>query len=129
MHNYSETLFDAAVNPDKHGIQRLRGNLDFPEVANRFRMIPEDTFDVIVRYPEDGAERVESLTDELRRPGRPAREVLRDLQPSMVSLNKREAARLQAQGWIGEIIPGVGLWHGTYDPIRGIVVEDPELIV
>ena len=129
VRQYFKLLFDAAVDPDKEKIQRLRKKLDFPAVAGKFRMIPDDTYDVIVDYPEADARNIERLAEQLRTRERRPREVLRDLQPHTVALRQGEAQRLQARGRIVEIIPGVGRWHGTYDSVRGIVDADPELIV
>ena len=118
-----------AVNPDPQGIQALRKGLDFPEVAERFRMIQEDTFDIIVPYPEEDAGRIAGLVEQLKNRERPARQILRLLQPHTVSVQRREARRLEREGWIEEIMAGLGIWHGTYDPVRGITATDPDLII
>ena len=128
VRHYFEWLFGAVVNPDQKEIQSLRKKLDFPVVADRFRMIPDDTYDVIVDYPEERARAIEVLVEQLRTRERPAREILRDLQPYTVSLQVREAERLRARRWIDEIRPRVGRWLGVYDSVRGITQVDPELI-
>ena len=117
------------VNADEHGIQSLRENLDFPEVADRFRMIKDESYDVIVNYPNAEGTVHEDLLEHLRGRRRPAREVLRLIQPFIVSLRQDEAEHLKTQGRIEELMPCVGLWHGAYDTVRGIVETDPELVV
>ncbi len=126
---YYETLFGMAVDPDPKGIQALRKLLDFPEVAERFRMIQEDTFDVIVPYPEEDAGKIAGLVEQLRAREHPARQILRLLQPHTVSVQRREAQGLAREGWIEEVMPGMGIWHGTYDPVLGITATDPDLII
>jgi len=128
VRKYSEWLFGAAVDPDEKGIQSLRGSLDFPAVAHRFRMIQDDTYDVIVDYPKSNAQAIEALVEQLRARERPARDILRELQPYFVSLHASKAERLRPK-WIEEILPGVGRWHGDYDLVRGITEAYPELIV
>ena len=128
VQRYFELLFGTAVDTDRHGIQRLRKSLDFPEVAKRFRMIEDDTYDVIVGYPEGEVPHIEFLLDQLRTGERSPRAVLRELQPHIVSVYRREADRLIRERWIQEVMPGVGRWLGTYDAVRGIVEANPELI-
>ncbi|MCY4616192.1 MAG: CRISPR-associated endonuclease Cas3'' [Chloroflexi bacterium] len=128
IQRYFKLLFDVAVVPDDRGIQALRKELDFPEVARRFRMIEDDTYDVIVEYPDSDVPRIERLLGELRTQVRSPRAALRDLQPHIVSVYRREADRLMREGWIQEIMPGVGQWLGAYDTVRGIVEANPELV-
>ena len=129
IREYFATLFDTAVDPDRRGIQDLRKALDFPEVGERFRMIEDDTFDVIVEYPQEDSERIRRLSEQLvGRNGNP-RQIIRELQRHTVSMHRREAQRLQDQGWIEPIMPGLGIWHGRYDPIRGIVEANRDMIV
>ena len=130
VRQFFELLFGVGVDPDTHGIQRLRSRLDFPAVADRFRMIEEDTCDVIVDYPESDAPKIDRLVEQLRGGERRPREVLRDLQPHMVSLYRREYERRLEERFIEEVMPGVGRWPlGYYDAVRGITVSDPESIV
>lgn len=128
---YFKRLSKVAVIPDEKGIQRLRRTLDFPSVADKFRMIPDDSYDVVVDYPAPNARRIESLVEQLRARERPPRDIMRELQPYTVSLHRGEAELLQARGFIDDIpgLPSVGRWNGAYDNLRGITVEDPERIV
>ena len=108
----------------------MRKSLDFPAVADKFRMIDEDTCDVIVDYPESDAPKIDRLVEQLRTRERPAREILRDLQPHMVSVYRREYVRRLNEGFIQELLPSVGRWPmGCYHAVRGISDADPEMIV
>ena len=126
---YFTLLFDTAVDPDRNGIQELRKNLDFPGVKKRFQMIQDDTYDVVVEYPEEDSEKIRRGLERLRRKSGNPRHIIRQLQQHMVSLHQREAQRLQNLGLIETIMPGLGVWHGKYDPVRGIVEAGPDLIV
>ena len=129
VREYFTLLFDTAVDPDRNGIQKLRKNLDFPKVRERFRMIQEDTYDVVVEYPEEDSERIRWALERLRRKAGNPRHITRQLQQNMVTMHQREARRLQNQGLMETIMPGLGVWHGKYDPVRGIVEAGPDLIV
>ena len=128
---FYELLFGLAVDSDAKKIQRYRKALDFPAVAEKFRMIEEDACDVIVSYPEHDAPRIARKVDELERRQLPGREVLRDLQPYTVSLVRRECERLASMGFIEPIgaLSNVGRWLGRYDDVKGIVEADPIMII
>jgi CRISPR-associated endonuclease/helicase Cas3 len=124
---YFELLFDR-VGPggtDLHHIQELRERLDFPEVAQRFRMIDEATETVVITsYGGDGEQaRTRRLVDQLRNGHGSAREIMRALQPYLVSVYRHESQRYQREGLIHPILPGVGEWLGRYDAVRGLQAE------
>jgi CRISPR-associated endonuclease/helicase Cas3 len=128
---YFRLLFDT-VATDRDGIQQLRAQLNYSEVAKQFRMIDDDTEDVIVFYGSaKEQEQIQHAIDQVRRTPAMARYILRRLRPFMVSLRAREAARCRKRGLIGELLPdalpGVGIWHGKYDPLRGLSGDDLEL--
>ena len=131
VRRYSEWLFGTAVAPDAANIQHLRADFDFPAVAARFRMIEEDTCDLVVDFPRTSLQRIDRLVEELRFPRRPVREILRDLQPHTVSLRRAEYERHKADGFVEGIgaAADVGRWRGRYDETRGIVADDPDLII
>ena len=129
VRRYFEWLYDAVVEPGEHEIQTLRSDLNFPAVADRFRMIPDGGYDVIVDYPKSSTRAIEALVEQLRTPERSPREILRRLQQHTVSLRADRAERLRREGLIEEIIPGVGRWHGDYDTVRGVTEADPERII
>lgn len=119
---------------DIHDIQALRRQLRFATVAHRFRMIPEETVPVVVRYEgPTGArhlERLEALRSEAARSGTPGRWFWRRLQPYLVQVPRHLLTRYQAEGLVGEFLPGVvpGLWEwrGRYDQVRGLVEGAPD---
>ena len=66
VRRYFALLFGTAVDTDRKRVQPARKTLDFPAVADRFRMIDEDTCDVIVDYPERDAPKIDRLAEQLR---------------------------------------------------------------
>jgi len=130
VQRYSHLLLGDMVDTDARGIQELRRQLDFPLVAERFRMIDQDTYDVVVSYgtPAQRA-RVEEVVGRLRAHDPAVRSLMRELQPYVVSLYAHEAGRQKSAGFIGEIMPRLGVWNGRYDSVLGLVAADIEYIV
>ncbi len=127
---YFDHLFGVAVDSDKAGIQRYRKQLNYPKVAEKFRMIEDDRCDVIVDYPDQDAGKIDALVKQLRARERPPREVLRELQPHMVSLNRREYETRRKSRFLEEVLPGVGRWpQGYYDEVRGLTDTDPAMVI
>lgn len=129
IRRYSSLLLSGAINPDREGIQALREDFDYPEVARRFRMIDDDSYDVVVRFPSSSDGQIQSLIDRLRARDPGVRIILRKLQPHTVSLRRRQTERFIRDGLITELLPGVGEWHGRYDSVRGLTADDPELVL
>lgn len=109
---------------DAKGIQELRKEFDYPEVASRFRLIDGVSVPVIVRYdgPDEGRCRARDRTIErIRRTGLWSGDHRR-LQPFIVSLFEEEFKRNADR--VEEIAEGVYVWNGGYDGLRGIEVEE-----
>ena len=119
------------VPTDQAGIQKLRREFDYPEVAQRYRLISDPTTSVIVRYPQHESDRgdLENLLRRIRYAGIRGGDHRR-LQPYVVSMFEHEFER--RRGYTEEISEGVFVWNGDYDDLRGIedVSLDPaDLIV
>lgn len=127
---YFERLYEL-VSPDRDEIQRRRAELDYPSVAQKFRLIDDDTVSVaITSYGSETEQRtVRRLLDRLGQGAPDARHILRRLQPYTVAVRRRDADRLTRAGFIVPVVDGLGEWVGRYDPVRGLVVEDPDLVV
>lgn len=101
------------------GIDGLRRDLNFPEVAARFRVIADDTVGVLVPY--DGFD--PSTVPHPESAGE-ARAVMRRLQPYVVSLRRELYERAVADELTAEV-PGLPVrrWVGGYDEKRtGLVI-------
>lgn len=109
---------------DASGIQGLRGRLDYPEVAQRSKLIEEDEESVVVRYPEDNM-RVDALIEDVRTGRGNPRQLLRALQPYMVGVRRGQLRGLETERLIRPMRPGLWEWHGQYDPVRGIAGSQP----
>jgi CRISPR-associated endonuclease/helicase Cas3 len=117
--------FYDTVDVDAHGIQALRRDFEYPETARQFRLIDDDTESLIVTQYGDERQRrfVFDRVERLRVRPQLARIILRELQPYIVAVRRHEAARYRGKGFITELMEGVGVWHGKYDAIRGVVPE------
>lgn len=113
---YFRRLYQS-VDTDQHGIQALRRDLNFPEVAARYRLIADDTVPVVVRYGPEVDELLREARKGLNRP------VVRRLQPFMVNLFRWEAEKVRSDGLVEELYPGLLVWQGRYDPLRGLLAE------
>jgi len=119
---YFRELF-TTVETDAKEIQNYRKGLDYPEVAQRYRLIPEDTVPVVVPYGE-WRERLEDFQSA------PSMERWRRLQPYVVGLFRHQVKAFRefldpVEGW------DVYVWRGGYDPKRGLVADydDPSDLV
>ncbi|AFY93139.1 CRISPR-associated helicase/endonuclease Cas3 [Chamaesiphon minutus] len=117
------------TNTDKYKVQEARERFDYPETAQRFKLIPDDTQPVVIEYDETARK----LIRQIERQGLKSRHH-RALQPYLVNLRDREFKQgLEVRR---EIAPGIWVWEGGYDEVRGIslggsaIVRDPyDLIV
>lgn len=126
---YFRQLFQT-VQTDRGGIQRLRQRLDYPEVRSKFQMIKPTLSVAITGYgTEDERQQVRQRLQRLRDGYGDARSDLRALQPYLVAIDLYQAERYKRQGFISEVMPGLGEWLGQYDGVRGIVAADVEMIV
>lgn len=107
---------------DAKKVQAARARLDFPRVADLFGVIEDDSVPVVVDYRR-GDEQVSeplALVDRVRSGRVDTRWALRRLQPFMVGVRRRDYERLREVGDIEEVLAGLGVWRGRYDPVRGI---------
>jgi CRISPR-associated endonuclease/helicase Cas3 len=126
---YFRRWFGIEATDDKV-IQPLRQALNYPRVAEEFRMIEPSENVVITRYgTDDDQRRVLRCLDELRHGTPRSRFLLRELQPFMVSLPVYQAEYYRSRQLISPILPGIGVWHGRYDETRGIVAETGEAYI
>ncbi|MGY1618592.1 CRISPR-associated helicase Cas3' [Geodermatophilus sp. SYSU D00691] len=124
-------------------IQRHRSQLNFQTVADgplrdvggdlgrdlsrAFRMLPDETVQLVVRWDTTGV--VDALVAEVRSGTAPRRDMLRALQPYLVSLPIPVADRPEVRAVSEELLDGLRLWRGHYDPVVGIdeTVLDPSV--
>ncbi|TWG31286.1 CRISPR-associated helicase Cas3' [Geobacillus sp. C56-T2] len=113
--DYFRRLF-ASVDVDSKKIQKDRETLDYPSVAEKYRLIDQDTVSVVVPY--------EKASECLRMwESSPSRYSFRRLQPYMVQLYRFEAEKKERDGWLREVANNVYEWLGDYDEQIGIKEE------
>lgn len=113
---YFRELYTRLVSTDAQEIQTLRERFDFPEVARRFRLIEDDTVPVI-------AHRWKAVSRAMKRFS--GRELLRELQPYVVSVYRGKLGELERRGLLQKTGGEVELWEwtGRYDFRLGVVEE------
>ncbi len=99
-------------------IEKARVGFKFKTVAEKFKLIDDDTVPVIVSYKPG---KVQSLLERLKFAPENSRNIIRKLQPYIVNLYRWEANRCGAL--MSEIIPGLFLWEGQYHPRLGLIKE------
>ena len=120
-------LFYSGVQLDGAGVQNTRANLDFPEVAKRFRMIDSATYPVVVPY-ENAYDKLESVGAKFK----PSRDDFRSLQPFIVQIYFQEFQVLNSVGALGYIHEKAFFYltspyERLYDERFGLVLSDENL--
>ncbi|MDQ3927599.1 MAG: CRISPR-associated endonuclease Cas3'' [Chloroflexota bacterium] len=125
---YFERLF-GLLNIDRESIQKLRASLDYPQVAQRFKMIDDDTESVVVNYgTREERRNIERLLAAMKAGMPPTRSTMRRLQPFTVSIRRGQADK--NRDMIDPVVPGLGIWTDNYDSVRGLVSRlNPDSLV
>lgn len=87
LRRYYEQLYGLGIHQTKKASELMRAVVerDFPEVSRLYRLIDQDTVNVLVPYDRDG---FEELVDEIEQTGRLTREWIAKASPFMVSLRR-----------------------------------------
>jgi len=123
------------VETDAEGIQALRARMDFPKVSRCFRMIQDDTEDIVVPYgTADERALVGTAMESLRERRGSPRHLMRRIRPYTVSLRRQAIRRSYARGYVRPVIDGVWEWTGPaelYDGVCGLIADgsDEELLL
>lgn len=124
--------FYQGVDLDRERVQQVRKEFDYPEVAKRARLIDDDGVSVVIRYRDPDGPDVGALLKELRNAPQRSREILRQLQPFIVSVRRNLLEHYVAEGLAVELAPGLWEWFGRYDDVRGLgagTVDAARLVV
>ncbi|MDE2823349.1 MAG: CRISPR-associated helicase Cas3' [Chloroflexota bacterium] len=120
------------VSTDAARIQERREHFDYPETAQRFRMIEDETESVVIAdYGTEQEQRRVDCDIRALRDGEGSRYHLRRLQPYVVAVYRSKANELRRKGLIEPLAEGIGVWRGRYDAVRGLVETgvDPDQLV
>ena len=112
---YFELLYQTRDIKREKEIQNARKSCDYPEVAKKFKLIPDDTTPVVINYDERASEIIERI----KRRGLRSQD-LRALQPYLVNLRSNEFK--QTETLREQIAEGIWLWRGDYNSIKGIAI-------
>lgn len=117
-------LFYNATTLDAHGVTDARESLDFPLVAERFRLIDRRLTVVVSWGAEDQRKSVLDVTDKLANDRRLLRSDWHLLAGFTVELLP-SVFRQAKQAGLVEVLDetGLALWLGTYDSKLGVVFE------
>ncbi|RKN39245.1 CRISPR-associated endonuclease Cas3'' [Streptomyces hoynatensis] len=110
-------------------IEKLRVELDFPEVDRKFRMIEDEAAaPVVVIRTEEQRQLVEEAVKVLRDGKGGLRDALRRLRPHTATLPRHQANRAVREGLAEPVIGDLLLWvgHGQYHDQRGLEPDAPE---
>jgi CRISPR-associated endonuclease/helicase Cas3 len=117
---YFRSLYQG-IDTDKHKIQQSRAKLNYPETAENFELIPKDTQPVVIEYDD----RAKALLRQIQRRGLLKRDH-QALQPYIVNLRNWE---FQAgKDFRREIAPGIWVWEGGYDAVKGICLGEAAIV-
>jgi len=113
----------SSVDTDRFGIEELRKHLDYPEVAERYRFIRDNTTPVVIAgWQSDETEPIFSeIRIKLKHGGILTRDDFRRIQPYVVNIREREYR--ENLELIDDSIPGMPIWKGPYDHNRGLITE------
>jgi len=120
MRGYFNRYYQADL--DERDVQPLRRQLNFPAVADRFRLIDDATDDVLVPYDDEAR----ALLARLRNEGHPNMLLLRHLQRYRVGLRPWELRRALTTGAVYELTQGSGVWiaqENSYDRKLGLALS------
>lgn len=110
---------------DKYDIQSERSKLNYPVVANKYRLIKDNAVPVIVKYGDYNKAMI-------RWENYPGRDSWRGLQPFIVNISEWESRDFIRNGLMTIVTEGLYMWEGVYDEktgISGAHIDPADLIV
>lgn len=115
---FGTLAIEEQANPRE--IQNGRATLQYKDVADKFRMIEDDTVPVVVGVVPEAAVILEELSVLMKQRGVPSPKRFRLLQDYTVNLRRHTA---EGDARVFEEISGVRVWRGTYDDHTGVRIE------
>ena len=115
IHEYFKHLH-ASGNLDSNEIQSLRARLDFPQVADRFRLIDDGGIGVVVATWSECQGEVAGLLEQAINGDWKAQKRL-----DAFKVNLRQHELEKHAGWMREESPGLFVYRGPYDDLLGLL--------
>jgi len=119
--DYFDTLYKD-VNLDKKKINESRKSFKFREVSRQFKIIPDDTVNVIIEN-NDIVDQLPVNLNIIKEKEFISREEWRKLQPYIISIRKYKVNDLLKDGMLYELLEDVYVWTGKYDEKEGIMLD------
>lgn len=123
---YFTLLFDpnSGANCDRKQIQNDREHLDYPTVAQKYKMIEQDTSPVVIPCKV-----AEIRLKEWQR--NPSRRAWQRLQSLVVNVYNREISNMLKDKELEPIAEGLYLARGQYDKLKGLIpaIYDPSDLI
>ena len=113
---------------DSERIQQARQNLDFPKVAESYRLIEDDSVPVVIGSWEKHRDRIERMVRRIDK--NPTRINFRKLGPFQVNLRRNEVLG-ELRKCIDQPFQHLELfvWYGPYDERLGMSSESTEQLM
>lgn len=127
-HSYFQHYY-SSVSLDSKNVTSARRELDFPEVAKRYRIIDEQTYPVIVPWPDDGDHNpAETALRQLQQGYGAPRKAWRTLEQFTVALTEWQLSAAERMGIVIKVRDE--LWRmtamGQYDGRLGLSLDRPD---
>jgi CRISPR-associated endonuclease/helicase Cas3 len=119
--SYFRELYQGVYMTDGKEVQKYRTALNYPATTEHFQLIQDITHPVAIAYDETG----KKLLTRIERYGLKSADY-QALQPYLVSLRDREFK--QTADVRKEISPGIWLWEGGYDDVKGICIGENAIV-
>lgn len=122
------TMLWQDCNLDAYKIEHSRSRINYPVVANNFKMIKNGMTGIVVPYDID---EVQPILDTIKWKGSISGKGWRALQPYIVNIYSNDFLSYSRQGLIEQITDGLYLWRGYYGKhgISDDVPDPTDLIV
>lgn len=125
--DYYERLFENG-NLDSENINSLRSNLDFPAVAERYRLIQDDSVAIVTGTWAPQSDKIQKLLNRLHK--NPSRSNFRKLAPFQINV-RRNLLGSDVGRSIAKPFEDLDLrvWYGGYDDSLGTNTESNEVLM
>lgn len=119
--DYFKELYEL-TNPDPEGIQELRKDKAYKDVASAYRLITDDRIPVIVSYGED--QERDAIVARIKRDNRLFRSDWRRLQPYLVNLCQKRLQEAINTGICQQVTDDLScLDSHYYDAVQGVIMQ------
>jgi len=110
---------------DSNNVQTCITSFDYPETAFRYRLIKDDTYPIVVPYPDE-KKKIFDLINRIEKGFGNRAELWHQLQQFIVNISKYELDNAKNEHLVVEITEGLWLWSGRYDNLLGLMFEQLE---